>query len=61
MGGGQRFPLDALGRDLTPPQKTMLEITRAIMSDCRLLILDEPTAALTDKETEVLFELIGRL
>ena len=55
------FPLDALGRDLTPPQKTMLEITRAIMSDCRLLILDEPTAALTDKETEVLFELIGRL
>ena len=55
------FPLDTLGRDLTPPQKTMLEITRAIMTDCKLLILDEPTAALTDKETEILFELIGRL
>ena len=34
------FPLDTLGRDLTPPQKTMLEITRAIMTDCKLLILD---------------------
>lgn len=55
------FPLDALGRDLTPPQKTLLEITRAIMTECKLLILDEPTAALTDKETEVLFELIDRL
>lgn len=55
------FPLDKLARDLTPPQKTLLEITRAIMTDCKLLILDEPTAALTDKETEVLFDLIMRL
>jgi ribose transport system ATP-binding protein len=54
-------PLDKLARELTPPQKTLLEIVRAIMVDCKLLILDEPTVALTDKETEVLFRLIEKL
>lgn len=48
-------------RDMSPPEKTMLEIMRAMMDDCRLLILDEPTAALTDRESERLFALIGRL
>ncbi len=46
---------------LTPPQKTMVEIIRAMMTQCKLLILDEPTASLTDKETERLFELIAKL
>ena len=45
---------------LSIAQKQLAEIARAISRDCRLLILDEPTAALTDKETEVLFGLIGR-
>lgn len=56
-----QVPLDKLARELTPPQKTLLEIVRAIMLDCKLLILDEPTAALTDKETEILFHLIEKL
>ena len=46
---------------LTPPQRTMLEIARAMMVDCKLLILDEPTASLTDKEAEALFGIIDRL
>ncbi len=46
---------------LTPPQRTILEIVRAMMTQCKLLILDEPTASLTDKEAEMLFETIGRL
>ncbi len=46
---------------LTPPQRTILEIIRAMMTQCKLLILDEPTASLTDKEAEMLFETIGRL
>ncbi|MBP6491695.1 MAG: sugar ABC transporter ATP-binding protein [Clostridia bacterium] len=46
---------------LTPPQKTMIEIVRAMMTQCRLLILDEPTAALTDREAEMLFETIDKL
>lgn len=46
---------------LSPSQRTMLEIVRAMMTDCRLLILDEPTASLTDKESELLFDTILRL
>lgn len=34
---------------------------RAMMNDCKLLILDEPTASLTDKESEILFDIIGKL
>ncbi len=47
--------------ELTPPQRTLLEIARAMMTECKLLILDEPTASLTDKEAELLFETIYRL
>ncbi len=47
--------------ELTPPQKTCLEIIRAMMHECRLLILDEPTASLTEKETEILFAIIEKL
>lgn len=39
----------------------MIEIIRALMTKCKLLILDEPTTSLTDKETEVLFKTIGKL
>ncbi|MGN0772293.1 MAG: sugar ABC transporter ATP-binding protein [Candidatus Ventricola sp.] len=47
--------------EMSPPQKTCLEIVRSMMNDCRLLILDEPTASLTDKESELLFAVIARL
>ena len=46
---------------LSPPQKTMLSLIRALMTECKLLILDEPTASLTDKETSILFDIIGKL
>lgn len=46
---------------LSPPQRTMLEIIRAMMTQCKLLILDEPTASLTDREAETLFETIDKL
>lgn len=58
---GISFPLKKLARELSPPQKTLLDITRALMKDCKLLILDEPTASLTDKETQVLYEIIKNL
>lgn len=48
-------------KDMSPPEMTMLEIMRAMMDDCKLLILDEPTASLTDREAERLFALIDRL
>ncbi|MDO4632955.1 MAG: sugar ABC transporter ATP-binding protein [Eubacteriales bacterium] len=46
---------------LSPPEQTMLCILHALMTECRLLILDEPTASLTDRETEILFRMIRRL
>jgi ribose transport system ATP-binding protein len=39
----------------------LVEIAGALSENCRLLILDEPTAALTDPETELLFGHIRRL
>jgi len=42
-------------------QKQLIEIGRVIFRPCRLLILDEPTAALTDPETDLLFSRIERL
>jgi ribose transport system ATP-binding protein len=42
-------------------QQQLIEIARALTRDARLLILDEPTAALTDKEIESLFDNIRRL
>lgn len=39
----------------------MTEIAKALSKNTKILIMDEPTSSLTTKETEVLFELIGRL
>jgi len=47
--------------EMSPPQRTCLEIVRAMMNDCKLLILDEPTASLTDRESELLFTILARL
>ena len=55
------IPLEKMAKELSPSQKTMLEIVRAVMNNCRLLIMDEPTASLTDKETVRLFSLIKRI
>lgn len=46
---------------MTLAQKKCVEIVRAMMSDCKLLILDEPTASLSDKETNLLFSIVRNL
>ena len=56
-----RVPMNLPASQLSPPEQTLLEILRAAMLECRLLILDEPTASLTDQETGRLFQLIARL
>ncbi len=48
-------------RELSVPQKQLVEIAKALSRDARLLIMDEPTASLTLRETDVLFALIRRL
>lgn len=42
-------------------QKQIVEIAKAVSTNCKLMIMDEPTAVLTDRETEMLFELIRKL
>jgi len=62
--------LDTLGLDLdtrTPvhrlgvAQQQMVEIAKALSQQARVLVLDEPTAALSDRESERLFAAIARL
>ena len=47
--------------DLSPAQGQVVEIAKALSRELRLLILDEPTAALTLTETESLFRVVRRL
>jgi rhamnose transport system ATP-binding protein len=39
----------------------LVSIAKALAADCRILILDEPSAILTARETETLFEVVRRL
>ena len=48
-------------RDLSVPDRQMVEIARALGRDARVLIMDEPTAVLTGRETDVLLSQIERL
>ncbi|KQS64036.1 D-ribose transporter ATP-binding protein [Rhizobium sp. Leaf371] len=47
--------------ELTVAQKQMVEIARAVSYDSSILIMDEPTSALTDREVEGLFSIIRDL
>ncbi|WP_291637256.1 sugar ABC transporter ATP-binding protein [Clostridium sp.] len=58
---GINIPLNVTAQRMTPVERTLLEILRAMMFECKLLILDEPTASLTDRESEILFKLINNL
>src|SRR5664279_5973697 len=46
---------------LSMPEQQLVEIAKAIGARARILILDEPTASLTDREVERLFRVIGAL
>lgn len=56
-----RLNVKDLTRKLTLAQKQMVLIARAVQSHCSFLILDEPTAPLSDTETEELFRLVRHL
>jgi ribose transport system ATP-binding protein len=52
---------DMLVGNLGIGHQQMVEIARNLIGDCRVLILDEPTAMLTAREVDLLFEQIARL
>jgi len=58
---GERIALDTPLEDLPLAQRQMVGIARALSHRSRLLILDEPTASLSARETEVLFRIIRQL
>jgi ABC-type sugar transport system ATPase subunit len=47
--------------DLSVAQKQVIEITKALSADCSVLIMDEPTASLSEEETRRLFATIRKL
>lgn len=53
-------PRERVG-DLTVAEQQMVEIAKALSFNAKVLIMDEPTSALTDSEVEVLFALIDQL
>jgi ABC-type sugar transport system ATPase subunit len=48
-------------RELTPSVQQVVDVARALAFDARVVIMDEPTAALTKQETQRLFEIIRGL
>lgn len=53
--------VNAMVGELSVAEKQMVEISKAMMLNSRILILDEPTTTLTSKEVKVLFDLMLKL
>lgn len=58
---GVTIPLDIPIGNLSVGQQQMIEIAKSLLNQLSILVMDEPTAALTDRETENLFRVIRGL
>jgi len=70
MEAGAKEVLARVGLDVSPAQRMrtlsiaqmqLVEIAKAVSRNAKLIIMDEPTSALTEKETAILFDQIRRL
>ena len=52
---------DLLGSELTPAQRQLVEIMRALTGEAKVIAFDEPTSSLSEHEVDALFALIRRL
>jgi rhamnose transport system ATP-binding protein len=58
---GAKISTNALTSELTMPQQQLVEIARALGANARVLIMDEPTASLSEEDTQNLFRVIREL
>lgn len=58
---GVDFNMDTKLADLSVGQRQMVEIAKALLCEMKVIIMDEPTAALTHNETKHLFKIIRNL
>lgn len=58
---GVHFTAQTRVGDLSLGERQMVEIARALTTDARLIVMDEPTTALSSRETDRLFDVIARL
>ncbi|WP_105035763.1 ABC transporter ATP-binding protein [Cryobacterium aureum] len=58
---GVTIDADAVVETLSVGERQRVEIVKALFHNCRLLILDEPTAVLVPQDVEILFDSIRRL
>ncbi len=58
---GLDIDLDETVENLTFGMRQMIAISRALLNDAKLIIMDEPTTALTKREVKTLFKLIKQL
>ena len=59
--GHESIDPEAIVGDLSPAAQQLVEIARALVLDCRVLVLDEPTSSLTSADVQQLFTVIRRL
>ncbi|NBK46696.1 sugar ABC transporter ATP-binding protein [Staphylococcus delphini] len=55
------IPFNKLAKYCSIGEQQMIEIAKALMTDAKMIIMDEPTATLTDNEIQALFKLMRRL
>jgi len=58
---GIDLPLDRPASRLSVAQQQLIEIAKALSKRARIIVMDEPTAALTEHEIDALFAIIARL
>ena len=60
-GFGSVLHAGTLGSELTPAQRQIVEILRALTDEPKVIAFDEPTSSLSDTEVDLLFALIAQL
>jgi ribose transport system ATP-binding protein/rhamnose transport system ATP-binding protein len=58
---GITFPLDAEVTKLSTAEKWLVSICRSLVRKCRLMVMDEPTASLSEAESQRLFQIVRDL